>query len=217
MKILLIEGSPKLRTSASSILLDGLRDCLEDTEITFCAVKGTADSRHDAAEVLTAADAAVLAFPLYVDGIPSHLLRFLQEMEGVLREAEHKPLIYALMNCGFYEGEQCAPALEMVQNWCLRAGVPFGGGLAVGAGGALTGLDAFAMGRGPKQTLGKELKVLAERICAGQCAAPVCISLDMAWEDYQTMGERGWRKALQKRGLQEKDLSRDCPAPDESA
>lgn len=215
MKLLLIEGSPKLRRSASSILLDGLRDHLEDVEIDTCAVKSAADSGH-AAAALTAADAVVLAFPLYVDGIPSHFLRFLTEMENVLREAEHKPLIYALMNCGFYEGEQCAPALEMVQNWCLRSGVSFGGGLAVGAGGALTGLDSFTMGRGPKQTLGKELKVLAERICAGQCAAPVCISLDMAWEDYQTMGECGWRKAAQKQGLQEKDLSRPCPAPNEN-
>lgn len=216
MKLLLIEGSPKLRASASSILLDGLREHLRDAEIHTCAVKG-APVTGEVSAAFTAADAVVLAFPLYVDGIPSHFLRFLTETEDVLREAEHKPIVYALMNCGFYEGEQCAPALDMVQNWCLRAGVPFGGGLAVGAGGALTGLNAFAMGRGPKQTLGKELKVLAERICAGQCAAPVCISLDMAWEDYQAMGERGWRKALQKRGLQEKDLSRPCPAPDESA
>lgn len=215
MKLLLIEGSPKLRASASSILMDGLREHLRDAEIHTCAVKG-APVTGEVSAAFTAVDAVVLAFPLYVDGIPSHFLRFLTETEDVLREAEHKPIVYALMNCGFYEGEQCAPALEMVQNWCLRAGVPFGGGLAVGAGGALTGLDAFAMGRGPKQTLGKELEVLAERICAGQCAAPVCISLDMAWEDYQTMGERGWRKAVQKQGLQEKDLSRPCPAPDEN-
>ena len=216
MKLLLIEGSPKLRASASSILMDGLRERLRDAEIHTCAVKG-APVTGEVSAAFTAVDAVVLAFPLYVDGVPSHFLRFLTETEDVLREAEHKPIVYALMNCGFYEGEQCAPALEMVQNWCLRAGVPFGGGLAVGAGGALTGLDAFAMGRGPKQTLGKELEVLAERICAGQCAAPVCISLDMAWEDYQTMGERGWRKAAQKQGLQEKDLSRPCSAPDENA
>lgn len=215
MKLLLIEGSPKLRASASSILMDGLREHLCDAEIHTCVVKG-APVTGEVSAAFTAADAVVLAFPLYVDGIPSHFLRFLTETEDVLRKAEHKPIVCALMNCGFYEGEQCAPALEMVQNWCLRAGVPFGGGLAVGAGGALTGLDAFAMGRGPKQTLGKELEVLAERICAGQCAAPVCISLDMAWEDYQTMGERGWRKAVQKQGLQEKDLSRPCPAPDEN-
>ena len=61
MKLLLIEGSPKLRRSASSILLDGLRDHLEDVEIDTCAVKSAADSGH-AAAALTAADAVVL-FP----------------------------------------------------------------------------------------------------------------------------------------------------------
>ena len=49
MKLLLIEGSPKLRRSASSILLDGLRDHLEDVEIDTCAVKSAADSGHAAA------------------------------------------------------------------------------------------------------------------------------------------------------------------------
>lgn len=213
MKIFLIEGSAKRRKSASSMLLDGLREQLA-AEIVETAVVKTTQVDHALLTALAQTDAAVLAFPLYIDGIPSHFLRFLEAAEPVLRAASTKPVVYALMNCGFYEGTQCTPALEMLRNWCARAGAAFGGGLAVGAGGALTGLDVFALGQGPKKTLGGALEAMAAQICVKACKAPVFISLDMSWEDYRQMGEAGWRKAAQKRGLTEEDLSRPCSAPE---
>lgn len=213
MKLLLIEGSSKLRRSASATLLDALRPSLSGAQITDAALKKPA-LPPELLPLWHSADAVVLAFPLYVDGIPSHLLHCLTALEEPLRCAGQKPPLYALMNCGFYEGVQCTPAMEMLRQFCRRAEIPFGGGLGVGAGGALTGLEAVPLGTGPKKTLAANLAALAGRILSLQTAPPVYMSLDLSWTAYQEIGESGWRKAAQKRGLCEADLSRPCPPPE---
>lgn len=42
--------------------------------------------------------------------------------------------LYALSNNGFVEGKQNRPALHMLQAWCERAGISWGGGSGVGGG-----------------------------------------------------------------------------------
>lgn len=76
----------------------------------------------------------VMLMPLYVDGIPSHILDLMQKIE---QEAKINPFtlkVYSIVNCGFYEGRQCEYALEMVECWCIRCGFTFMGGRGIGAG-----------------------------------------------------------------------------------
>ncbi|HAW69762.1 MAG TPA: hypothetical protein DHD79_09105, partial [Firmicutes bacterium] len=82
---------------------------------------------------LAACDTLVFAFPLYVDGIPSHLLSCLSQMEGYLKPLASKEMrVYAIVNCGFYEGRQNQHALDMMQNWCAKTRLIWGHGLGIG-------------------------------------------------------------------------------------
>ena len=42
--------------------------------------------------------------------------------------------LYALFNNGFVEGKQNRPALHMLQAWCERAGITWGGGIGIDGG-----------------------------------------------------------------------------------
>ncbi|HBR23998.1 MAG TPA: hypothetical protein DD782_05515, partial [Firmicutes bacterium] len=138
----LINGSPKANSSVSGAILKDLRKRLSDHQDQLEA--GTCDTyavyhfskpqinQQDLAE-LAACDTLVFAFPLYVDGIPSHLLSCLSQMEGYLKPLASKEMrVYAIVNCGFYEGRQNQHALDMMQNWCAKTRLIWGHGLGIG-------------------------------------------------------------------------------------
>ena len=77
----------------------------------------------------------LLVFPLYADGIPSTLLQFLQSLEA--SQAQHRPRISVLINCGFIEPEQNDVAVDMVRLFCRQNGYPFGSVLKIGGGEAI--------------------------------------------------------------------------------
>ena len=81
MKISLINGSPKAKNSCSDYLLKEIKKLLaENNEIyEFNARAGILPIRS--LETLNSSDAIVFAFPLYVDSLPSHFLRFLEALE----------------------------------------------------------------------------------------------------------------------------------------
>ena len=77
----------------------------------------------------------LLVFPLYADGIPSTLLQFLKTLGS--SQAQHKPRVSVLINCGFIEPEQNDVAVEMIQLFCKQNGYPFGSVLKIGSGEAI--------------------------------------------------------------------------------
>ncbi len=77
----------------------------------------------------------LFVFPLYVDSIPSPLLRFLKTLEE--NAPSHKPVISVLINCGFIEPEQNDVAVKTVRLFCRKNGVPFGSVLKIGSGEAI--------------------------------------------------------------------------------
>ena len=81
MKILLINGSPKTKQSASAALLADCKACFSrETEWRERHAARPVFSPEDA-DALSWADSVVFAFPLYADGIPSHLLSWLRQAE----------------------------------------------------------------------------------------------------------------------------------------
>ena len=83
-------------------------------------------------EMCAQADNVVLAMPVYVDGIPAHVAEFLEYAQG--RASSWKCRIYAVSNCGFFQGQQCRLLLNQLSCFCDRAGLTYGGGLGTGAG-----------------------------------------------------------------------------------
>ncbi len=85
-------------------------------------------------EQLLDAQAAVFGLPLYVDGVPSHVLRFLEEMEAFCRENGLKFRVYCVANNGFIEGKQNEPLMQVFENFCVRSGLAWSGGVGIGGG-----------------------------------------------------------------------------------
>ncbi len=216
MKTALINGSPKERGSASGILLEDLKAYLQDTEAVEYGFHTSAAAK-EMAEALNQADALVFAFPLYVDGIPGHLLSCLGDLEtapcknGGVR-------VYGIVNCGFYEGIQAEPALQVLKNWCLKAGYVWGGGVGVGGGGALSQMPKTKSGHGPREPIEKALKVLAQAICGGRaqggrqdcCQAGENLYVSVAFPRflYKLAAQMGWRQMIKASGGRARDLGR---------
>jgi len=160
-------------------------------------------------EILPDFDILVFAFPLYVDGIPSHLLSCLCQIEEATKNTKDKSVtVYALVNSGFFEGHHNKLALEMMKNWCIKADLKWGQGIGIGGGGALTGLSNVPLGKGPKSSLGIALKSLVDNISTKSQADNIFVSMNFPRIMYKLIGEFGWRQEIKKNGFKVKDLSR---------
>lgn len=204
MTALLINGSPKSRDTASGVLLGDLKARLPEGVSTRELSLRTAALSGEALEQFRQAGAWVFAFPLYVDSLPSHLLSCLVELERSLSGTPGKT-VYALVNCGFYEGIQTAPAMEVMANWCARTGFVWGGGIGVGGGGALTELPDTE--KGPKAPVYHALAILGERIAGQGTGENLFCSIAFPRFLYQMAAQMGWRKKIKANGGRTTDLA----------
>lgn len=132
MKTVFINGSPKKKFSASGYFLSMQRIFVGGQTVTE-NLRGRNDHKRILNQIANA-DAVVFSVPLYVDGIPSHVLAFLQEMEHFCRENLSNIKIYVVSNNGFIEGKQNAPLFRVFENFCVRSGVQWCGGIGIGGG-----------------------------------------------------------------------------------
>ena len=200
MRIALINGSPKVKDSSSGLLLEDLKIFLSGKcEVTEIAIHSP-DVSEEAIEELRNTDAWVFAYPLYVDCMPAHLLSCLVQLEDK-HVHDRRIHIYGIVNCGFYEGIQTDPALRVLQNWCVKAGFCWGGGIGVGGGGGLAMMSGPKPDKGPKAPVNKELEGLAdtqvrdtgESLCLGGFSE---ISVSNGSTDGLASADSGeWRKS----------------------
>lgn len=116
MKIALINASPKANSSASKILLADLKKILAD------CTPGAHSGKNQ-----------ILEISMHNPAVSAEAFE-LPEAHGW---AGRPTQIYGIVNCGFYEGVQAKSALGILQNWCARTRIAWGGGIGVGGGGAL--------------------------------------------------------------------------------
>ena len=131
-KTVLINCSPKKKLSVSGFIL----------RCTGLMVRGgkeylqlrTPADRERILQALKDAGKVVFAVPLYVDGVPSHMLPFLKEMEAFCRENSLRLKVYVIANNGFIEGRQNEPLMRVMENFCARSGLDWCGGIGIGGG-----------------------------------------------------------------------------------
>jgi hypothetical protein len=133
MNILVINGSPKKKGGASAFFSKVLCFMLFPQKIMSKTV-GVSRNYENVFTDLKSADMVIISVPLYVDGIPSHIIHFLQEMEQYCVNNKCKFMLYVISNSGFVGGHQNQAHLEQYKCWCKRAGVTWGGGLGIGGG-----------------------------------------------------------------------------------
>lgn len=133
MKVLILNGSPKVKSSTSRLLgrMAGL--LLAGCEVQYASLQRKS-GYPEIMQQLKSIDALLLASPLYVDGIPSHVLEFLQQAEEFCAVNGCHFTVYAISNNGLIEGIHNKSHLRMYECFCRRAGLVWGGGVGIGGG-----------------------------------------------------------------------------------
>lgn len=207
MRAVLINGSPKVKDSASAVLLGKVKELFGSRcEIEELHFKKASVSEEDMAK-LKEADVMVFAYPLYVDGIPGHLLSCLMHIEKAGLQ-NRDALIYGVCNCGFYEGIQAEAALGILKNWSIKAGFVWGGGIGVGGGGCIAMLPKIPTGKGPMASIDKELMQMTDNAVNKASQDNRYANVNMPRFVYKQAAQMGWRQAIKSNGLKAKDLDR---------
>ncbi len=207
MRVTFVIASPKVQKSTSGQIATLLKGYIDNTEeiheIKLCSLALTQEQKA----ILKASDQTVFLFPLYVDGIPGHLLSCLVQID---EEKIMKPssLVYGVVNCGLYEGTQTEPALNVLENWCNKTGVSWGGGLGIGGGGALAYMPIVDSKHGPMANICARLGVFAEKLKAGNVIANQYTQIQFPRFLYKIGGEIGWRQMAKSNKLKWSDLSK---------
>lgn len=210
MKIAMINGSPKTGKSTSELLLNYLSGQLDGDsgiQMTACRLKPkgfTMEERQEIAEC----EALVLAFPLYVDSIPSHVLRMMMtfEKEKLLRKGTR---VYCLVNNGFFEGRQNHIAIRQAKHWCAACGAEWGQALGAGAGEMLPFLTSVPLGHGPNKNLGRAIQSLAENIRNRRSGEDMLISPNYPRFLWRVQGTYFvWHSRARKNGVKPRELSK---------
>ena len=133
MVIATLNGSPKVKDSNSEVNLSVIEERLsKENTIKRYSINKSLLKEEEISQIINS-DILIFAFPLYVDGIPAHLLEQMILLEKAYKEKEHNDTtVYVIANNGFYEGDQNKYALAMVKNFCTRANITWGQGIEIG-------------------------------------------------------------------------------------
>lgn len=163
MTISVINGSPKRGKSTSELMIKYFCQEVGDKMILRVYDAGKAPLRQEQYDEILNSTAILFVFPLYVDSIPSNLLRILVDLEKQHKLTKNT-MVYCIVNNGFFEGTQNDIAIEQLKNWCAAAGTTWGQGIGIGAGEMLPFITDIPLGHGPNRNLGRAVKLLADNI-----------------------------------------------------
>ncbi len=208
MKIAMINGSPKLGKSNSAFMLKKLESFIHNEHETLHYNISKNPLNENQYSELCNMDVLVLAFPLYIDAIPSHLFKMLIALETHMKKQRKKEIyVYAILNCGFYEGAQTRTAIEILKNWCLRSELCFGQAIGHGAGEMLNFIEDVPLGHGPQKNLGRAVECLANNINSQSSGDTILFSPNFPKFAWKFMGTHFfWNVSAKKNGLKKKEI-----------
>ena len=204
MKIIIINGSPKTIKSNSEILGNYLFPLLKENNIKkYYSIYFQLNDKTK--NEIYNSDVLIFIFPLYVDGIPSNLLKLLVkfEKENVVRP---KTKIYCIVNNGFYEGKQNFLALLHMKNWCKKVNAKWGQGIGIGSGELLPYLKKFKLGQGPLKNLEKILNRFSRNILTLNNDKNIYINPNWPKSLYFIQGSFSWILKARKNNLKIREL-----------
>lgn len=208
MKVMMIDGSPKVSRSNSGYFLSVLSNFIESKDIVKYRLTKKLDYEKIISNIKNI-DILVIAFPLYVDSLPSHVLDFLSILEDNFKGKLKDITVYVISNCGFYEGNQNKTALKIMRCWCRKINLKWGQGIGIGAGEMMGGLSNVPMGKGPNTSLGLALKNLARNINERNSGEDVFTIPNMFPRFvFRLAANRFWVSKANKNGLNKKDLNK---------
>lgn len=204
MKIIIINGSPKTIKSNSEILGNYLFPLLKENNIKkYYSIYFQLNDKTK--NEIYNSDVLIFIFPLYVDGIPSNLLKLLVKFEkkNVVRP---ETKIYCIVNNGFYEGKQNFLAILHMKNWCKKVKAKWGQGIGIGSGELLPYLKNLKLGQGPLKNLEKILNRLSRNILTLNSDKNIYITPNWPRSLYFIQGSISWILKARKNNLKIRDL-----------
>lgn len=210
MRIAMINGSPKQGKSNSSFMLKSLEPLIcTGNEITHYNINKRPLTNEQYSE-LCHMDSLIIAFPLYIDAIPSHLFKALVTLEEFMKAEREKDIyVYAIANNGFFEGQQNHVAIEIIKNWCIRCSLHFGEGIGQGAGEMMGFIEKIPLGHGPLKNLGNAMQNLSNNVQTRSINPLMLFSPNFprfAWRFIAT--HFFWNATAKKNGLMKKEIKR---------
>jgi NAD(P)H-dependent FMN reductase len=143
------------------------------------------------------ADLIILAFPLYVDSLPYLVVQALERL-AAHRQAQPIPSpasFTAIANCGFPEPQHNQTALAVCEQFAASAGFTWAGGLALGAGGAISGRPLVELG-GRTHNVRAALDLVASALATGNLAPKEALAMlaqpIVPTPAYLLVGDYGW-------------------------
>ncbi len=212
MKIAAVNGSPKGIKSNSNEILSIIKNYLP-AETGWKSVSQIREQKNisgsELNQELYSCDVLLIAFPLYIDSIPASLMRFLEEYKkGYLLQKNRNQRVFAVCNCGFYEGIQNETALKIMEHFCISSGLVWCGGAGIGTGEMIREIKNVPAQAGIRRPLFTTLGVIAEAIVKpdGKLEKNIYTQHRLPWLFFRLAGEFGWRKQAKKNGLSRKNL-----------
>ncbi|MBQ3292090.1 MAG: flavodoxin family protein [Mogibacterium sp.] len=206
-KIVLLNGSMRSANGNSAKLARRLRGMLHgDTEII-----NLSDHMKDMSQLvrlLEPVQTIVLCVPLYVDGLPSQVIRLLERFE--LEYCGDRKKIYVLTNMGLYESGQLISLFATVKQWCEVMDFDYCGGLGVSAGELLgTLMEVLPFRKGPTRKVAEGMQALAEAINDGSSVANIFAEPHRFPRSlYIFIANTNWNRTARRNGIKPQDLYR---------
>lgn len=222
-RALLLVGSPKGPGSTSdsigTYLVDRLRVGSFDTEKFRIHPSIRSDKgRENLISAIDECDVLILAFPLYVDSLPSPVIRAMEFVARHRNSAKQfkRQGFLAISNSGFPEAHHNKTALAICRRFALESGFEWLGGLALGGGQAVDGRPLGKLG-GMARNIRKSLDLTASALIEGRPIPEEAVSfmakpITPVWM-YTWFGELRWKRQARKHGV--KNRLYDRPYQDE--
>lgn len=171
-KAVLLIGSPKKTKSTSEALGTYLLKQLGKEGYTSQKCHLLTELKVDLEGLLKnihQADLVIISFPLYIDSLPTPLIRTLEAFAAyrLRNPATKEQSLIAIANCGFPEAFHNDTALEICEQFAKATNFRWCGGLSTGLGPAIEG-SPLEKRRGLTRHLTKALNKTAESIGRGE-------------------------------------------------
>ena len=223
MKIMIITGSPKPNGGTTSILIDQLKKSIlsQKSDVDFVTFNIRSNFLpENEYENLENYDALIIACPLYIDSLPSHLLtqlvkieEYLNSKKGEKSKAKNKLQVYGLVNCGFYEAKYNTIALRIIRMWAIKSGLIFASGLGISGGEMISLLSKkMKMNTGPLKPINQALDNFGVLIAEEKCATNNYVTPGIPrWFFVQAANASFCKGNAKKNGLTTKQLYYQIP------
>jgi hypothetical protein len=217
-KALLLIGSPhgfnSTSNSLGSYILDNLQSC--GYEISKIHAQVAIHNQEKQSEMLSHvadSDLLILAFPLYVDSLPSGLILALEKIaeDRKKKAATKHTQILVIVNNGFPDNKQNATAISICKQFANEIGYEWAGGLTLGAGAMINGapLEKAPMMKNVKKALDLTTQTLLEGSTVSNEVTELMSKTVMPKFLLTMFANMGWKSMAKPYGTQK--MLRDRP------